>query len=352
MIKIFRKIRQNLLSEGKTGKYLKYAFGEIVLVVIGILIALQINNWNTAKNQERQRQNFLTDLGEEIRKSHLHRNPFETYQEHYQGMDSILELIQENRLSETDYRENEDLLLPIFSSRHSVLVRNIVFNLNLENGKNIIKRRSEFPEKYQQLLYQLNLYEYWLEIWKTQTQMTFEEQNSFKNFMLDEYEWFYPSDSLDIRKAIDYSISNKNYKSRIKLYRRNFDFILGAITGLRNSQVVIMAEIERLSGGSTTDIKRVLEEFDYLPMESVSCEDNSMEIKPGEFQFNLLYNSTNQPLTVHRLNSSYEPSESFEMTSEQFQIWGQQVGAVFQVDINGACYKRFKVIPSGYLLVE
>ncbi len=46
MIKFFRNIRQNLLNEGKTTKYLKYAIGEIVLVVIGILIALQINNWN------------------------------------------------------------------------------------------------------------------------------------------------------------------------------------------------------------------------------------------------------------------------------------------------------------------
>lgn len=57
MIKFFRKIKQNLLSEGKTGKYLKYAIGEIVLVVIGILIALQINNWNenrvTTNNQEK-----------------------------------------------------------------------------------------------------------------------------------------------------------------------------------------------------------------------------------------------------------------------------------------------------------
>lgn len=46
MIKFFRNIRQNLLAEGKIGKYLKYASGEIILVVIGILIALQINNWN------------------------------------------------------------------------------------------------------------------------------------------------------------------------------------------------------------------------------------------------------------------------------------------------------------------
>ena len=46
MIKFFRKIRYNLMEQNKTGKCLKYAIGEIVLVVIGILIALSINNWN------------------------------------------------------------------------------------------------------------------------------------------------------------------------------------------------------------------------------------------------------------------------------------------------------------------
>jgi len=44
MIKIFRKVRQKLLAENKFSQYLIYAIGEIVLVVIGILIALQINN--------------------------------------------------------------------------------------------------------------------------------------------------------------------------------------------------------------------------------------------------------------------------------------------------------------------
>jgi hypothetical protein len=44
MIKFFRSIRRNLISGGKIGKYLKYAIGEIVLVVLGILIALSINN--------------------------------------------------------------------------------------------------------------------------------------------------------------------------------------------------------------------------------------------------------------------------------------------------------------------
>ena len=46
MIKFFRKIRYDLMNQNKTTKYFKYAIGEIVLVVIGILIALQVNNWN------------------------------------------------------------------------------------------------------------------------------------------------------------------------------------------------------------------------------------------------------------------------------------------------------------------
>jgi Family of unknown function (DUF6090) len=67
MIKFFRKIRQNLLSEGKTGKYLKYAIGEIILVVIGILIALSINNWNEKKKGKEELNQYLSSLKENIK---------------------------------------------------------------------------------------------------------------------------------------------------------------------------------------------------------------------------------------------------------------------------------------------
>ncbi|WP_375325385.1 hypothetical protein [Flagellimonas sp. GZD32] len=62
MIKFFRKIRQQLLSEGKTGKYLKYAIGEIVLVMIGILLALQVNNWNTKQAESSASKNLMNRL--------------------------------------------------------------------------------------------------------------------------------------------------------------------------------------------------------------------------------------------------------------------------------------------------
>ena len=66
MIKFFRKIRRNLLSEGKTGKYFKYAIGEILLVVIGILIALSINNWNGNNKDIQKEQLYLKALHEEL----------------------------------------------------------------------------------------------------------------------------------------------------------------------------------------------------------------------------------------------------------------------------------------------
>jgi len=66
MINFFRKIRQNLLSEGKTGKYLKYAIGEILLVVIGILIALSINNWNEKAKNKRIEINYLIRISKDL----------------------------------------------------------------------------------------------------------------------------------------------------------------------------------------------------------------------------------------------------------------------------------------------
>ena len=62
MIKFFRKIRQSLLFEGKTGKYFKYAIGEIFLVVIGILIALQVNNWNENRKSVNSQNELLEKL--------------------------------------------------------------------------------------------------------------------------------------------------------------------------------------------------------------------------------------------------------------------------------------------------
>jgi hypothetical protein len=62
MIKFFRNIRQKLAAENKVAGYLRYAIGEIVLVMIGILLALQINNWNEARKERNIEIKYLKNL--------------------------------------------------------------------------------------------------------------------------------------------------------------------------------------------------------------------------------------------------------------------------------------------------
>lgn len=62
MISFFRKIRQSLLGENKIGNYIKYAIGEILLVVIGILIALQVNTWNEIHQQAKLEKRILIEI--------------------------------------------------------------------------------------------------------------------------------------------------------------------------------------------------------------------------------------------------------------------------------------------------
>lgn len=66
MLKFFRKIRQNSLFEGKTGQYVKYAFGEIILVVLGILIALQLNEWNDHRKQIKLEKEYYCRLLDDV----------------------------------------------------------------------------------------------------------------------------------------------------------------------------------------------------------------------------------------------------------------------------------------------
>ena len=71
MIKFFRKIRYNLMEAGKIGKYFKYAIGEIVLVVIGILIALSINNWNEQRKTRLLEDSYNQSIKRDLINDHL-----------------------------------------------------------------------------------------------------------------------------------------------------------------------------------------------------------------------------------------------------------------------------------------
>ena len=88
MIKFFRKIRQKLLNENKISKYLIYAIGEIMLVVIGILIALSVNNWNELRKTHFRDIEFLNNLKVELS---VDISAFNERKSHYQRINDNIE---------------------------------------------------------------------------------------------------------------------------------------------------------------------------------------------------------------------------------------------------------------------
>ena len=99
MIKFFRKIRQRLLTENKFSKYFLYAIGEIVLVVIGILIALQINNWNENQKEIKLEQGLLKNLAQENKANQASiKQLIHTVSNCYEANYSLMELFAKDDL--------------------------------------------------------------------------------------------------------------------------------------------------------------------------------------------------------------------------------------------------------------
>ncbi len=146
MIKFFRKIRQKLLTENKISKYLIYAIGEIVLVVIGILIALNINN----KNEQRIKAEKLDTIYIEIqRELALTINRVSFLIDFYEKKDSLIYLVLNNKLAKADYIKTPEISF--------VLLNNQQFNIQNKGYLRLTNELDILPENFSAILNKLNI---------------------------------------------------------------------------------------------------------------------------------------------------------------------------------------------------
>ena len=109
MLPFFRKIRYRLAQDNQFFKYSRYAIGEIVLVVIGILIALQINNWNEERKNEKKVMELLKEVQREIL---LNLENIEFTISYQSTQDSLIRSVLSDTLVLEDYIEFPDLINP------------------------------------------------------------------------------------------------------------------------------------------------------------------------------------------------------------------------------------------------
>ena len=158
MIKFFRHIRRNLLETGKTGKYFKYAIGEIALVMIGILLALQVNTWNEGRKLKNEEQELLTNLSMSF-KSKLSEleNKNTGRAENIKGIDKLLYLISNN--GETI---SEDEMYKILGDMHTWYYVNEEFSIiemlfssgkiNTISNDSLKSKLISWPDKMEEML--------------------------------------------------------------------------------------------------------------------------------------------------------------------------------------------------------
>jgi len=156
MIKFFRKIRQNLLSDNRFSKYILYAIGEIVLVVIGILIALNVNNWNQENKNNLLGNDLLIRIHRDlvkdtitfkkdiIRNNALREDLKKLLVELYDGVDSIGEV---KTMSETWDKMLDQAFAPNNNTYQSMLssgTLGLIKNQNLKDE--IVDLYSEYDQ--------------------------------------------------------------------------------------------------------------------------------------------------------------------------------------------------------------
>lgn len=216
MIKFFRKIRQKILNENKFSKYLIYAFGEIILVVIGILIALQINNWNENIKSEKQLKNIYNEVELNL-KSDL--SNIDTVIELYEQLDLRLETMITKKYSNI-------LLDSINVNNYSDCIpckNDITYFKSFEiqdKGVELLKTYNDYNAKVNKDLTN-EIIHFYKTAESLNTILEKLKEESFNNIKyFEQFSWY--SDYMNFKynpQTIEFFARNEIYKNKVVTYR-------------------------------------------------------------------------------------------------------------------------------------
>ena len=247
MIKFYRKIRQRLLSENKFGKYLIYAVGEIVLVVIGILIALQINNWNENKKSKNQLNNIYNEVKLNLRSDLSNINEvIKQYEQLDVRLDNMVTEEYSSILLNSINANNYSDCIPCGGD----IISYIPFEIQ-DKGLELLKtfndfNATDFKELTNEIIYFYNISETLKIILDKLKEESF---NNIKYF--EQFSWY--SDFMNGRfnpEAIEFFAKNEIFKNKVNTYRliaiQNY---LSTLKHYKKSAFILLEKIE------TSDLK-------------------------------------------------------------------------------------------------
>ena len=160
MIGFFRRIRKKLADDNKPVKYMRYAIGEILLVVIGILIALQVNTWNEERNERKEELKILTALKKEITENQKQLDEsIILHQQMANLSEELSEIIKPNAVEISSSKFNHLLVSMIYPPKYEPILG--VVNAIISSGDLSLITNNELKYLLSSLTGQLDIYDYW-----------------------------------------------------------------------------------------------------------------------------------------------------------------------------------------------
>ena len=347
MIKFFRKIRQNLLMENKTGKYLKYAIGEIILVMIGILLALQVNNWNEKRKLSQTIENLFLVFEKELEDNIWESNSL--INRGYER-DSITTRFINTEISHEDLLKNPRLLSPFGTNTRDFVDDNLDALIDLEK---------ELPKKYIALVPQLKELKARIESQRKWEKAVVEMSMQRGKELADQLPTLYQTDSISIEKNINYYLSDPIFKNKVihynhyELNENTWDASL-----IRTSAVALLWQIKTLRGGADTTLDKFLKKFELKPFQELNCGEFPVEtIENTNFRLNyVFYNNSDKEVLFNILDTEGKVlnSKKLSILPKSFKLnqYSLSEDRLVQVLENNTCKKLYRRLKQDYLIIN
>ena len=346
MLRFFRQIRQKLIKQQNVRKYIWYALGEILLVMIGILLALQINNWNEQRKQEEEAIRVMTDFANAIESNAL-RDPahhlapaIQLDSVHYHIFNKTLkpDLLDKSRMVEP-----RDLIInPMLTTDFS----GWFFN---ENINTILENERQFPEKFNRILFYTRRLDAAFKMMNSELEELKSMQRENLRYLRGE-EWMYKTDEESFKQRIEFFHSNTRFRNHLRSYQESNESFLQQYEIFIKYQISVWIEFQKLiKEKSMASVFEQMEEVGYERANEVQCSDEIVKtLDEGFGTFYLwypVYNNTTAPVQLYHHNpvtnenyviSNLEPGEYIlTATSRDFPF--------LQVGTNNTCERQYAV---------
>ncbi len=310
MLRFFRQIRQKLLENGNIRKYIWYALGEIFLVVIGILIALQINNWNELRKQEQEAIKMLSDLENTIERTEINTAGFDEYYITPFGFldslhssilnDSLDQFLQDKPYIESSFRRNlvnTPMLRGVFGLGY-------LYN---ENIKIILENERNYPEQYGRALNFIRRLDASYQSMGDYSFALNELQQEILKYLSDQ-KWLNKFDSSSNEQRIHFFHNDTYFRNRLIQYNDLLSLFLNQYDIYHKYQMYFWLEFQiQVEGKDFEELIPQLESAGLIRSEEVPCDSQFIENPIHTFFYwNLIYNNTTEPVDLFVRNSNSE----------------------------------------------